>query len=217
VADTQTGCAIAIAFDMVEDRHRPVVGARLRELVEREEHRLATGFLGTPVLLPALTATGNVDTAYRTLLQTDAPGWLYPVTVGATTIWERWDALQPDGTINEGSEMLSINHYALGAAVAWLYDTIGGIAPIEPGFARFRIAPKPGPGITSASVRFDSRHGRIESAWSTAPDGTAFELRVAVPPNTDAEIELPNGDAHTVGSGEHAWRCERSPAAEQSG
>ena len=206
VADTQTGCAIALRYDMVEEKDRAVVGARLRDLVEREQHRLATGFLGTPALLPALTATGHVDTAYATLLQTRAPGWLYPVTVGATTIWEWWDALRPDGTINEGSEMLSFNHYALGAAVEWLYSSIGGITPLEPGFRRFRVAPAPGPGISWATTRFDSRHGRIESAWRQ-DDGGPFELRVVVPPNTDAEVVLPDGQRHDAGSGTHEWRA----------
>src|SRR5262249_35747020 len=146
VADTQAGCALALAFDLVEDEHRGVVGDRLRQLVRNERHRISTGFLGTPVLNAALTDAGHVSTAYRMLMQTDAPSWLYPVTQGATTIWERWDALRPDGTLNPASEMLSFNHYALGAVGAWLHDTVGGLQIVEPGWRRFRIAPQPGGG-----------------------------------------------------------------------
>jgi alpha-L-rhamnosidase len=206
VADTQTGCAIALAFDMVEEADRPVVGARLRELVRNERYRLSTGFLGTPLLNPALTDAGYVKEAYRTLLQQEAPGWLYPVTRGATTIWERWDALRPDGTLNPGGEMLSFNHYALGAVGEWLHRTVGGLAGVEPGFRRFRVAPQPGPGIEAATTRFDSRYGRIEIQWSIA--GRGIDLRVTVPPNTDAEVMLPGRDREpiTVGSGEYRWQ-----------
>ena len=206
VADTQAGCALALAFDLVEEKHRGVVGDRLRQLVRLERHRISTGFLGTPVLNPALTAAGHVDTAYRLLFQTKAPSWLYPVTKGATTIWERWDALRPDGSLNPGSGMLSFNHYALGAVGAWLHETVGGLSAIEPGFGRFRVAPEPGPTITWAETRFDSPHGRIEIRWELA--GCGLDLRVTVPPNTDADVVLPgrDGETTTVGHGTHQWR-----------
>jgi alpha-L-rhamnosidase len=213
VADTQAGCALALCFDLVEERHRPVVGARLRELVRSERYRIATGFLGTPVLNPALTAAGYVDAAYRLLLQTQAPSWLYPVTQGATTIWERWDALRPDGTLNPGEDMLSFNHYALGAVGAWLHSTVGGLSATAPGFRSFRVAPLPGEGVSSASVRFDSRYGRIGVRWALS--GRGVDLSVDVPPNTDAEVVLPGfagrpeGDGVLrVGSGSHRWRYE---------
>jgi alpha-L-rhamnosidase len=208
VADTQAGCALALCFDLVEERDRPVVGARVRELVRSERYRLSTGFLGTPVLCPALTSVGHVDAAYRLLLQTEAPSWLYPVTKGATTIWERWDALRPDGSLNPGEDMLSFNHYALGAVGAWLHSTVGGLSATAPGFRSFRVAPLPGVGVSSASVVFDSRYGRIGARWSL--EGRGVELSVDVPPNTSAEVVLPgfagDGAVRRVGSGSHRWR-----------
>jgi alpha-L-rhamnosidase len=206
VSDTQTGCSLALAFHLIEDEHRPLVGKRLHELVGAERHRLSTGFLGTPVLNPALTEAGYTPDAYKLLLQTRPPSWLYPVTVGATTIWERWEALQLDGTLSPGSEMLSFNHYALGAVGEWLHRTVGGLASLEPGFGRFRVAPQPGVGISSASTVFDARHGRIAVRWSLA--GRGVEVHVTVPPNTEAEVVLPGRDGAPilVGSGEHLWR-----------
>ena len=206
VADTQTGCALALTFDLVEDEHRAVVGERLRQLVRHERHRVATGFLGTPALLPALTAAGHVNDAYRVLLQTNAPSWLYAVEQGATTIWERWDAMRPDGALNAGEEMLSFNHYALGAVGAWMHATIGGLVPLEPGFRRFRVAPQPARGISSANLAFDSPYGRIAIEWSVG--GHDVDLQVHVPPNSTAVIDPPDraGDPLEVGSGHHHVR-----------
>ena len=104
-------------------------------------HRIGTGFVGTPLVCDALAHAGALDTAYRLLLQRECPSWLYPVTMGATTIWERWDSLLPDGTVNPG-EMTSFNHYALGAVADWLHRTVAGLAPAAPGYRRLRIAPR---------------------------------------------------------------------------
>ena len=108
-------------------------------------HRISTGFAGTPFITDALTTTGHLDDAYRLLLQRECPSWLYPVTMGATTVWERWDSMLPDGTINPG-EMTSFNHYALGAVADWMHRTIGGVAPLEPGYQHGsdRAAPRAG-------------------------------------------------------------------------
>jgi alpha-L-rhamnosidase len=211
VADTQTGCALALAFDMVSPGQRPVVADRLRQLVKAELYRLSTGFLGTPVVTAALSDAGFLAEAYRMLLQTQAPGWMYPVTAGATTIWERWDALRPDGTMNPGSGMLSFNHYALGAVGHWLHSTVGGLTATAPGFRRFRVAPQPGIGISAASAQFDSRYGRIEVRWAVT--GRGMEMRVVVPPNTEAEVVLPGRDgvAIRVGSGHHRWQYVVDP------
>jgi alpha-L-rhamnosidase len=206
VADTQTGCALALMFDLVEEEHRRVVGDRLRQLVRNEQHRVATGFLGTPVLLPALSAAGHRGDAARMLLQTEAPSWLYAVVHGATTIWERWDALRPDGALNAGEGMLSFNHYALGAVGDWMHEHIGGLGLLEPGFRRFLVAPQPARGITSADLTFDAPYGRIAISWTLA--GRGVDLRVVVPPNTTAVIDPPDreGAAVEVGSGAHQFR-----------
>ena len=132
-------------------RPRSWPATRLAELVAESGYRIATGFAGTPFVTDALTATGHLDDAYRLLLQRECPSWLYPVTMGATTIWERWDSMLPDGTINPG-EMTSFNHYALGAVADWMHRTIGGIAPLEPGYSKVLIAPQPGGDIALGPV-----------------------------------------------------------------
>ena len=120
------------------------------ELVRAKGHHVATGFLGTPLICDALTGAGAVDDAYRLLRQTECPSWLYPVTMGATTIWERWDSMLPDGSVNPGA-MTSFNHYAFGAVADWMHRVIGGLAPPRPAtgncaLSRAPAAASPGPG-----------------------------------------------------------------------
>jgi alpha-L-rhamnosidase len=198
---------------LVPEVGRQRIAARLVELVREAGNRLATGFVGTPMLLPALTAAGRVDVAYDVLLQRECPSWLYPVLQGATTIWERWDAIEPDGSINPG-EMLSFNHYAYGAVGAWLYRTVAGLAPAEPGYRHIRFAPQPGGGLTSARARLRSPNGPIESSWQI-DGGGAFTLTVEIPPNANGTVVLPDGsDAVELGPGRHEIR---SPGSAGSG
>ena len=131
-------------------------GDRLAQLVTESGYRVSTGFAGTPYITDALTRTGHLDEAYRLLTERECPSWLYPVTMGATTIWERWDSMLPDGTINPG-EMTSFNHYALGAVADWMHRTIGGLAPLEPGYAKVLVAPRPGGGLTWCRAGLDTR------------------------------------------------------------
>ena len=138
-SDAETTYALAIVFGLLDPEEEQFAGNRLDELVAKSGYHIQTGFAGTPFLTHALTKTGHLDTAYRLLLQTECPSWLYPVTMGATTIWERWDSMLPDGTINPG-QMTSFNHYALGAVAYWMYQIIGGIAPLEPGYSKVLIA-----------------------------------------------------------------------------
>src|SRR5690349_23475670 len=114
-------------------------------------------------MLDALSDAGDYELAYRMLLQTEAPSWLYAITMGATTIWERWDSMLPDGTINSG-EMTSFNHYALGAVVDWVYQVVGGIRPASPGYASVRIQPQPGPGIEWAETTYRTANGPVSCA-----------------------------------------------------
>jgi alpha-L-rhamnosidase len=202
-SDTQTACAMVIEYGLTPDAAaRQRVGDRLAELVREAGNRLATGFVGTPVLLPALTSTGHIDVAYDVLMQRDCPGWLYPVLNGATTIWERWDAIQPDGSINPG-DMLSFNHYAYGAVGAWLYRTVAGLVPSEPGYRRIRFAPQPGGGLTSALARLRTPLGMAESSWRLDEKG-GFSLTVEVPPGASGTVVLPSGaDPIEVGPGRH--------------
>jgi len=203
-SDSQTAHALAIRFGLVEGERREAAGRRLVELVEAEGHRIGTGFAGTPIVADALCDVGAVDTAYELLLQTECPSWLYPVLHGATTIWERWDGIRPDGTRNPG-EMNSFNHYALGAVADWLHRSVAGLAPAEPGYRRLRIAPLPGRRLDHASARHDTPYGRAEVGWRR--DGEEVVVTAVVPTGTTATVELPDGRApFDVGSGDHEWR-----------
>ena len=210
-ATTQTGCALALQFDLVppdDEAARVRLGDRLAELVHGAGDHLATGFLGTPLLLPALTDAGHLDVAYALLLQDTAPSWLYQVRAGATTIWERWDALRPDGSVpldalggGSGGSMVSFNHYAYGCVADWLHRTVLGIAPdpSDPGFRHVIVAPRPGGGITSAAGSLETRFGSVAVAWRLV-DGEV-QLDLDVPPNARATVQLPGAEPSTVGSG----------------
>ncbi|HEU5308341.1 MAG TPA: glycoside hydrolase family 78 protein [Acidimicrobiia bacterium] len=212
-SDAQTAYALAIAFRLLHsDIQRSRAGERLAALAHRSQLKIATGFVGTPLICDALTDTGHVDVAYGLLLQDACPSWLYPVACGATTIWERWDAITADGRVNEdGIGMLSFNHYALGAVADWLHRVVGGLAPAEPGWRRLRIAPQPGGGLEWASSRLDTPYGPASSSWEIGGDG-ALVVRALVPPNTTADVVLPGRtEVFEVGSGDHEWTVGFDP------
>ena len=205
-SDCTTVYALAIAFDILATPElRDFAGNRLAELVRDNDYRVSTGFAGTPFITHALTDTGHVDEAYRLLLEEGCPSWLYPVTMGATTVWERWDSMLPDGTINPG-EMTSFNHYALGAVADWMHKAIGGIRPLEPGYARVLIAPQPGEGISWAKTSLKTPHGVVRVEW-TLDDG-GFRLEATVPDGVAADVVLPDGARHTIGGGTRSFRAE---------
>ena len=211
-SDTQTAYALALQFDLLpKPEQRERAGRRLADLVTAAGHRIATGFVGTPLICDALTAVGETDTAYQLLQQTECPSWLYAVTMGATTIWERWDSRLPDGSINPG-EMTSFNHYALGAVADWMHRTVAGLAPAAPGYRRIGVAPRPGGGLTHARAEHDTPYGHAAVAWTR--QGSQFHLTVTVPPGTHAQVDLPTPGAAPIelGSGEHELRCEVRPA-----
>ncbi|AYJ48336.1 family 78 glycoside hydrolase catalytic domain [Rhodococcus sp. P1Y] len=209
VNESATAYALAIAFGILEHEQRSHAGNRLASLVAENGFMISTGFAGTPLVADALSSTGHTVEAYAMLMETRCPSFLYPVTMGATTIWERWDSIRPDGSINP-SGMTSLNHYALGAIASWLHRVVGGIEPIEPGYRRVRIAPQPGAGLTSASTRHRTVYGNIAVSWQV--EGSSVRLDVSVPTGIDAEVTLPlHPDATqiVVGSGDHSWRYER--------
>ena len=204
-SDCATVYALAIEFDLLEGQDRQDAGDRLAQLAEENGWRVSTGFAGTPFVTGALSSTGHLDAAYNLLLERGCPSWLYPVTMGATTVWERWDSMLPDGTINPG-EMTSFNHYALGAVADWMHRTIGGIAPLEPGYSRVLVEPRPGGGLTWARAGLDTPHGRVETSWTL--DGEGFELEVTVPEGASATVRLPGAGAEAaaeVGAGTHHY------------
>src|SRR5881394_2003344 len=187
--NTQTAYALAIAFDLLPDSLVPGAADRLAADVRSRVMHLTTGFLGTPQLLPVLSATGHLDVAYALLMQKSYPSWLYPITRGATTMWERWDGIRPDSSF-EDAGMNSFNHYAFGAVGDWMYRTIGGIQvdPQAPGGKRVGIAPRPGGGLTHASASLETGYGKVASSWKL--DDQRFVLAVSVPPNTMADVTL---------------------------
>jgi alpha-L-rhamnosidase len=188
--------ALALTWPLIEDAGiRARAGQRLAELVESQGYTVATGFLGTPLVLHALTAAGRTDDAYRMIQAHDFPSWLYAVDLGATTIWERWDSLLADGSVNTG-EMTSFNHYAFGAVANWMHRSIGGLTSLSPACRTVRVAPLPGAGITSASLRYDSPYGRIDVSWTLVDD--RFILALDVPVGVTATVSLPDGSEPTV-------------------
>jgi alpha-L-rhamnosidase len=211
--DTQTAYALALRLDLLDTPvQRERAGRRLAELVAYEDHRIATGFVGTPLICDALCSVGAYDTAYELLTQRDCPSWLYPVTMGATTVWERWDSLLPDGSVNPG-EMTSFNHYALGAVADFLHRTVAGLAPAAPGYRRLRIAPRPGGGLTHASAELHTPYGLASVAWTRT--GDTLTVTATVPPGTSAEVDLPCGATPVeVGAGTHTFTGHWRPAQE---
>ncbi|MDR7187722.1 alpha-L-rhamnosidase [Microbacterium sp. BE35] len=198
-SDSATVYALAIVFGILDDADVQRAGDRLAELVREAGHRISTGFAGTPFILDALTSTGHLDDAYALLLQREVPSWLYPVTMGATTIWERWDSMRPDGSVNPG-EMTSFNHYAFGAVADWMHRSIGGIAPLDPGYRRILVAPQPGGGLTWAEASLETPHGRAAVRWDADPE---LRLRVEVPAGVEAVLRLPGRADETLASGIH--------------
>jgi alpha-L-rhamnosidase len=234
--DTQTAHALALAFDLLPDAAaRRRVRARLAALVRENGGTVGTGFAGTSLVTDALSGSdgrlgdGRLDdagvdgaarsgsdapgpaaglsTAYALLLGRTAPSWLAMVDLGATTIWERWDSMLPDGTVNPG-DMTSFNHYALGSVADWLHRVVAGLAPAEPGYRRIRVAPRPGGGLTSASARHLTPYGEAAVGWELAPD--ALVVRVTVPVGSTAELDLPGGGpVRELGHGQHEVRVPR--------
>jgi alpha-L-rhamnosidase len=199
--DSQTAYVLALSMNLVPADRRAAAGKRLGERVASRGYHLSTGFLGTPDLLPALADTGNLDIAYRLLLNRDYPSWGYEIARGATTIWERWDSIKPDGSFGDVG-MNSFNHYAYGAVGDWMYRTIGGIRPDDaaPGYRHVTIAPQPGGGITSARATYRSRYGQFVSDWKLDAAGQ-MSLDVTVPGNTTATIEIPAASRWAVTEG----------------
>ncbi|WP_256758936.1 family 78 glycoside hydrolase catalytic domain [Cohnella sp. WQ 127256] len=195
---TQTAQVLGLTFGLLEGNAKKRAAAKLIELLEESKYHLTTGFVGTPYLNLALSDNGHNDAAYKLLFQQDYPSWLYPVTKGATTIWEHWDGIKEDGSF-WSKDMNSFNHYAYGAIGDWLYRIVAGIDTDEQGvgYKRIMIRPQPGEGLTWAEGRLDSMYGDIRSYWKKTDNG-AMELEVTVPVNTTAEIHLPGAVLESV-------------------
>ncbi|WP_261991538.1 alpha-L-rhamnosidase [Streptomyces sp. OR43] len=203
-SDSQTAYALALCFGLFpEEAQRRHAGERLAHLVRRAGFRIATGFAGTPLICEALCLAGHAPLAHRMIAERHCPSWLYPVTMGATTIWERWDSMLPDGSVNPG-QMTSFNHYALGSVADWLHRTVAGLAAAAPGWRRIRVAPRPGGTLTRAWAAHLTPYGRAEAGWRI--EGATLVVEVLVPPGARADIHLPGGGAPlTRGAGRHVF------------
>ncbi len=178
------------------------------KLVEKlRAEGIGTGFFATAQLLPLLADHGQEKLAFDLLLQENCPGWMYQVDRDATTIWERWDAVRPDGTVNEedqnGSNMVSFNHYAFGAVGEFYYRYILGIQPAEPGFAKARIRPLVDERLGGVRGRYNSRSGQFLVDWRVTDKTAAISIQTPVP----AQVILPDETEHSVPAGQYVYSC----------
>ena len=195
----------ALAFNLApgELRHK-VLQQLLRKIREADFH-VGTGFLSTGMLCEVLAAEGHADVAWRLLLQESNPSWLYAIRKDATTIWESWDAVREDG-----SGFGSHNHYSKGVVAEFLYRRVAGIEIAAPGYRRILFRPAPGAGLDHARASIHTMYGEVASAWRLEED--RFRLELCVPPNTCAELRLPDGSAPVqLGSGQHHFECRPAP------
>jgi alpha-L-rhamnosidase len=192
---SQTGYALAFSMGLLPESSREKTAEKFVGEIKRFDWHLATGFIGTPRLMPALHEAGRDDIAYKLLLQETYPSWLFQVKLGATTMWERWNGWTPDGGFGDVS-MNSFNHYAFGSVGEYLYSTVGGISAASAGYNTIRIQPVFGDGITWANTSFDSIHGPIATRWKH--EGDSFTLDVTIPANTTATVYVPARDAAAV-------------------
>jgi alpha-L-rhamnosidase len=218
---TSTGCSILLEFAIAPASEREAIARDLSQLVDSVDGIITSGFLGTPLVLHALSKNGHIGSAYKMLMRSKFRSWLYAIEMGATTIWERWDAIGEDGTIHTGSgeqsddesSMISFNHYAYGAVVDWMYRNLGGLAPVSsfPGFRKVLVSPKPPVGIESASVAIESAFGSISLRWQLTPNG-ALEGELIVPFGVEAIIQLPVSEKSLIliNGAEMANGCELS-------
>lgn len=197
VSSTQTAYVLALQFDMLPENLRQQAAKRLAENVASYNNHLTTGFLGTPYLCHVLSRFGYTDVAYKLLLQETYPSWLYPVKMGATTIWERWDGQKPDSTFQTPG-MNSFNHYAYGAIGDWMYRVVTGIDTYEeaPGYKKIKIQPHLGSGLSEAAADYNTGYGLVKSHWKT--EGKQLKMEVEIPANTTATVYVPATDAGAV-------------------
>ena len=185
VYQTQTECTLAVYFALAEDTQK--AADQLAQMIRSCGTKLQTGFVGTPYLLHALSAHGYTELAYDLLLRREYPSWLYPVTKGATTIWEHWDGQMENGDF-WSSDMNSFNHYAYGAVADWVYTVAAGIQTVEekPGYAAVRIAPQPDKRLDWLEASVETRHGLVRSRWEKQRDMWRYEIETPV----EAEVVI---------------------------
>ncbi len=206
VSETQTGCVLSLHFGLAKEKDKGTVLKALLTNIEDHQNHLTTGFVGTPYLCHALSDSGAHEMAAQLFMRDDYPSWLYAVKMGATTIWERWDGIRPDGTMPHPG-LNSFNHYANGSIGDWMYRKIGGINQLEAGYHRFYIKPMFVRGIEEARTELETPYGKITSLWSCRDK--KIHVEVNVPANTTAVLYLPEKDeALEVGSGVYVYEYD---------
>lgn len=188
VSETQTGCILSLYFNLAKEKDRERILQTLLANIGNHKNHLATGFVGTPYISHVLSENGAHDMASTLFMKEDYPSWLYEVNMGATTIWERWNSIKPDGTFDE-SGMNSLNHYAYGSVGDWMYRKVAGINQLEPGYKKILIKPMFVKGIETAEGTFESPNGKIVSGYSCK--NGKIHVHVEIPANTTAVILLP--------------------------
>jgi alpha-L-rhamnosidase len=197
VSSTQTAYVLALNFDMLPEPQRAETAQRLAENVKSYGNHLTTGFLGTPYLCHVLTRFGYDSVSYRLLLQQTYPSWLYPVKMGATTIWERWDGIKPDSSFQTPT-MNSFNHYSYGAIGDWMYRIVAGIDTYgdAPGYKHIKIQPHITDSFTYANADLKTYYGTISSHWKT--DNGKLQLDVEIPANTRSTVYIPAKSVESI-------------------
>ena len=190
VSNTQTAYVLALNFDMLPESQQAAAAQRLADNVKSYGNHLTTGFLGTPYLCHVLSRFGYTDVAYQLLFQKTYPSWLYPVKMGATTIWERWDGIKPDSTF-ETPSMNSFNHYSYGAIGDWMYRVVAGIDTYEdaPGYKHIQIQPHLTDNLSYADATLKTYYGTVRSYWKM--DNGKLQMDVEIPANTRATVYIP--------------------------
>ena len=206
VCETQTAMVLALHFNLAEEKHRDRIASMLKTNIEAHKTHLVTGFIGTPYACSVLTECGMHELAGKLLLQEQNPGWLYEVNMGATTIWERWDSILPDGRFNPAN-MNSLNHYAYGSIGTWLYTKLAGLEILEPGYKKFSVHPRFFKGIEWVKLSYESVYGLIRTEWK-CQDGK-IRLEIEVPANTSAVLTLPEKEETIeLGSGIYVYEYD---------
>jgi alpha-L-rhamnosidase len=206
VPETQTALVAALYFGLFPPGAAEKLLAALTARIKARGFHLDTGFVGTPYLCPVLSLYGGGETAYSLLLQDSYPSWLYEVSMGATTVWERWNSVLPDGKIS-GTNMNSLNHYAYGSIGNWLYRFVCGLNPVEeaPGFKEVLFTPQPDPRLKSARLIRDTPAGRYEAAWDMADGLVNYTL--TIPFDCEVAVTLPGKETFKVSAGTYHWNC----------
>ena len=203
--DTVTAQVLALYFGIAPEEHRKKLAEALNENVKIHNYTLCTGFIGTTYLMFALADNGYMDTAQKVLMNNGYPGWLYEVDMGATTVWERWNSLMPDGTPNPDG-MNSYNHYAYGSVMEFIVKRIAGLQPTAAGYKKVKIAPNPCKGLAEIKAEYESAGGKIVSGYKQKNGKITFFSEI--PEGVDAEIVLPCEQPITVKSGKYEYERE---------